>query len=106
MFPSRPPEPLGPGIASVLIYEESIEEPHFILNCIKTTHKLRMAERLLNPRRKHVPKKKFGGRQVPRRAASVDAMDLDHDDTAMRRPFFPRAARSLSNLSFLPVVAP
>ncbi len=106
MFPSRPPEPLGPAIAPVIVYEASIEEPHFILNCIKMTHKLRIAERLLNPIRKRVPKKKVGGRHVLRRAASVDAMDLDHDDTAMHRSFFPRAARSLSNLSFFPDVAP
>ena len=106
MFPSRPPQPLGPGIGPIIIYEESIEEPHFIINCIKTTHKLRIAERLLNPSRKRVPNKKFGGRQVLRRAASMDAMDLDHDDTVVHRPFFPRAARSLSNLPFLPILAP
>jgi hypothetical protein len=32
-------------------------------------------------------------------------MDVDHDDAAMHRSFSPRAAQSLSNLSFLPVVA-
>jgi len=105
MFPSRPPEPLGPGIAPVIIYEESIEDPHFIINNIKTAHKQRVAERRLNPRRKRVTKKKCGGRRVPRRAVSVDAMDVDHDDTALHRPFSSRAVRSLSNLSFLPVMA-
>jgi hypothetical protein len=59
MFPSRPPEPLGPGIAPVIIYEESIEDPGFIIDCIKTAHKQRVAERRLNPRRKRVPKKKY-----------------------------------------------
>lgn len=101
MFPSRPPEPLGPGIAPILIHEESIEEPHLILNSIKMTHKQRVAERLLNPKRK----KKFGGCRVQRQAANVDAMDVDHDDTATHRPFFSRAARSLSKFSFLPFVA-
>jgi hypothetical protein len=105
MFPSLPPEPLGPGIAPVIIYEESIEDPGFIIDCIKTAHKQRVAERRLNPRRKRVPKKKYGGRQVPRRAASVDAMDVDHDDAAMHRSFSPRVAQSLSTLSFLPVLA-
>lgn len=105
MFPSRPPEPLGPGIAPIIIYEESIEEPYFILNYIKMTHKQRLAERLLNPRRKRVPNKKFGGRRVPRQAANVDAMDVDHDDTAIHRPFFPRVAQSLRKLSFLPFLA-
>ena len=102
MFPSRPPEPLGAGIAPILLYEESIEDPHFILDSIKMTHKQRVAERLLNPRCKHVPKKKFGGRQ----AANVDAMDVDQDDIATHRPFFRRAAQSLRKLSFLPFVAP
>lgn len=106
MFPSSPPEPLGPGIAPVLIHEASIEEPQFILSCIKTTHKLRIAERLLNPRRKRVPKKKFGGDQVPQRGASADAMDLDYNYTPMPRSFFPRAARLLSGLAFLPIVLP
>ena len=106
MFPSRPPEPLGPAMAPVIIYEESIEDPHFILESIKTAHKQRVAKRLLNPKRKLVPKKKYGGRRVPRRAASVDAMDVDRDDTAIHRPLFPRAAQYLGNLPFLPVVAP
>jgi hypothetical protein len=115
MFPSRPPEPLGPGIAPVTIYEESIEEPQFIINSIKMLHKQRIAERLLNPRRKLVAKKKCGGRRVLRRTASVDAMDLDHDDTAMHRAFFPRAVfpravlpravQYLSKLPFFPAVA-
>jgi len=105
MFPSRPPEPLGPGIAPVIIYEESIEDPDSIITSIKMAHKQRLAERRLHPRRKRVPKKKCGRRRVPKGAANVDAMDVDQDHIAIHRPSFPRAAKSLANLSFLPVVA-
>lgn len=105
MFPSRPPEPLGPGMGPVMIYEESIEEPQFILDCIKAAHKQRVAEMRLRPKRKRVTKKKCGGRRVLRRAVSVDAMDVDRDDIAMHSPYSLRAAQSLSNLSFFPVVA-
>jgi hypothetical protein len=105
MFPSRPPDPLGPGIAPVIIHEESIEEPQFIIDCIKMAHKQRVAERRLHPKRNRAPKKKTGGRRVPQRATSVDAMDVDRDDIAMHYSSFPRAARSLNNLSYLPVMA-
>jgi len=106
MFPSRPPEPLKPGIAPVMIYEESIEDPDCIINSIKTAHKQRVAERLQNPRRKLIRNKKCGGRRVLRRATSVDAMDVDHDNTATHRSFLPRVAQYLSKLPFMPVVAP
>lgn len=105
MFPSRPPDPLGPGIAPVIIYEESIEDPEFIIDCIKTAHKQRVAEGRLHPKRKRAHIKKNGGRRVPQRAASVDAMDVDHDDIAIHRSSFPRTAQSLGRLSVLPVVA-
>lgn len=105
MFPSRPPEPLRPGIEPVIIYEESIEEPQFILHYIKMAHKQRVAEMRLRPKPKCITKKKCGGRRVLRRAVSVDAMDVDCDDIAMHNASSLRAARSLSNLSFLPVVA-
>lgn len=105
MFPSRPPDPLGPGIAPVIIYEESIEDPELIIGCIRAAHKQRVAEMHLHPKCKRALKKKNGGRQVLHRAASMDAMDVDGDDITVYRPSFPRAAQSLSNLPFLPVVA-
>jgi hypothetical protein len=107
MFPSRPPEPLGAGIAPVMIYEESIEDQDFILNCIKTAHKQHVAEMRLHPRRRRVPKKKRGGHRVPRRVASVDAMDMDRDDIAIHRlSSAPRTAQSLNTFTLLPAVVP
>jgi hypothetical protein len=106
MFPSRPPAPLGPGIGPVIIYEESIEDEHFIIDCIKMAHKQRVAERRLHPRRKWLPKKKYGRHRVPRRAVSVDAMDVDRDDiVTYRSSASPRISQSLRNLSVLPAVA-
>ena len=108
MFPSRPPDPLGPPMAPVTIYEESIEDQLSVIDSIKAAHKQRVAEWRLHPRRKRLPKKKCGPPQVPRRVASPNAMDLDTEDIPVHpSSSYPWAARrSLSHLPFVPVVLP